>query len=69
MGFKGVYIIFLIFLIFAQNMDYRYLLEPHQWGGSNKYPQSMFWAEIWKISEIFIWKFSFFDGKILDIFE
>ena len=29
-------------------------------GGSNEYPQSMFRAEIWKISEFFVWKFSFF---------
>ena len=28
-------------------------------GGSGEYSQSMFWAEIWKISESFIWKFSF----------
>ena len=31
-----------IFLISAQNIDCRYLLEPPQWGGSIKYPQSMF---------------------------
>ena len=35
-----------------------YSLEPPHRGGSNEYPQSMFWAEIWKISEFFIWKFS-----------
>ena len=29
----------------------------------------MFWAEIWKISEFFISKFSFFGGKIFSIFE
>ena len=33
------------------------------WGGSNEYPQFMFLAEIWKLSEFFIWKFSFFGGK------
>ena len=38
-------------------------------GDSNVYPQSMFWAEIWKISGFFIWKFSFFGGKIFKIFE
>ena len=27
--------------------------------GSNECPQSMFWAEIWEISEFFIWKISF----------
>ena len=30
------------FLIFAQNIDRGYALEPPQWGGSNEYPQSMF---------------------------
>ena len=53
----------------AQNIDCGYSLEPPRRGGSNEYPQSMFWAEIWKISEFFIWKFSFFDGKIFSIFE
>ena len=48
LGFTGVYI---IFLFSAQNIDYGYSLEPPRWGGSNEYPQSMFWVEIWKISE------------------
>ena len=34
-----------IFLIFAQNIDCGYTLEPPQWGGSNEYPQSMFWSK------------------------
>ena len=54
LGFTGVYI---IFLISAQNIDCGFSLELPRWGGSNEYPQSMFWAEIWKISEFFIWKF------------
>ena len=66
MGFTGVYI---IFRISAQNIDCGYSLEPPHRGGSNEYPQSMFWAEIWKISEIFIWKFSVFGGEIFYIFE
>ena len=33
---------FYIFLIFAQNIDYGYTLEPPRRGGSNEYPQSMF---------------------------
>ena len=66
LGFTGVYI---IFLISVQNIDCGYSLElPHQ-GSSKEYPQSMFWAEIYKISEFFIWKFSFFGGKIFSIFE
>ena len=32
-------------------MDWGYLLELPRWGSSNKYPQSMFWTKIWKISE------------------
>ena len=38
-----------IFHISAQNIDRGYSLEPPQWGGSNEYPKSMFWAEIRKI--------------------
>ena len=38
-----------IFHIFAQNIDCGYSLEPPRRGGSNEYPQSMFWAEIRKI--------------------
>ena len=33
---------FYIFLIFAQNIDCGYSLEPPRQGGSNVYPQSMF---------------------------
>ena len=55
--FTGVYI---IFLISAQNIDCGYSLGPPRRGGSNEYPQSIFWAEIWKISEFYICKFSFF---------
>ena len=38
-----------IFLIFAQNIDYGYTLELPRRGGSNEYPQSMFWSKIRKI--------------------
>ena len=38
-------IFFVIFLIFAQNIDCGYTLEPPQRGGSNEYPQSMFWSK------------------------
>ena len=37
--------IFDIFLIFAQNIDCGYTLEPPRLGGSNEYPQSMFWSK------------------------
>ena len=57
LGFTGVYI---IFLISAQKHGLWYSLEPPRRGGSNEYPQSMFWAEIRKISEFFYLKiFSF----------
>ena len=35
----------LIFNILAQNIDCEYTLEPPRRGGSNEYPQSMFWGE------------------------
>ena len=34
-----------IFLIFAQNIDCGYMLEPPERGSSNKYPQSIFWSK------------------------
>ena len=34
-----------IFLIFAQIIDSGYTLEPPRRGGSNEYPQSMFWSK------------------------
>ena len=33
------------FLIVAQNIDCGYTLEPPRRGGSNEYPQSMFWIK------------------------
>ena len=37
--------IFDIFLIFAENIDCGYTLEPPRRGGSNEYLQSMFWSK------------------------
>ena len=54
LGFTLVYI---IFLISAHKHRLWVLVRTALWGGSKEYPQSMFWAEIWKISECFIWKF------------
>ena len=51
LGFTVVYIIFLISL---KNIDCGYSLEPPRRGGSNEYPQSMFGAGIWKISDFFV---------------
>ena len=58
LGFTGVYIIF--FFISAQKIDCGYSIEPPRRGGSNEYRQSMFWAEMWKIVEFFIWNLHFF---------
>ena len=46
---KKIYDIFLFFF-FAQNIDCGYTLEPPRRGGSNEYPQSMFWSKNRKIS-------------------
>ena len=56
LGFTGVYI---IFLISVKNIDCGYSLEPPRRGGSNEYPQSMFWAEILKILEFLSENFQF----------
>ena len=66
LGFTRVYV---IFLISAQNIDRGYSFEPSRRGGSNEYPQSMFWAEIWKLSEIFCLTISFFGGNVFSIFD
>ena len=60
LGFTWVYI---IFLISTQNSNCRYSLEPPHRGGSNEYPQSMFWAEIWKISKFLSENFQFLEVK------
>ena len=38
-------ICFYIFLIFAQNIDCGYTLEPPRRGGFDEYPPSMFWSK------------------------
>ena len=38
-----------MFHVSAQNIDCVYSLEPPRRGGSNEYPELMFWAEIRKI--------------------
>ena len=42
-NFIGKFLIF--FLKFAKNIDCGYTLEPPRRGGSNEYPQSMFWSK------------------------
>ena len=65
-GLQG-YTLFSLFLL--KNIGCGYLLELPRRGGSNEYPQSVFWAEIWKNIRVFIWKFSVFGGEIIYIFE
>ena len=65
LGFTGVYI---IFLISAQNIDCGYSLEPPRRGGSNEYPQSMFWPEVWEISEFLSETFHFLVVEMFSIF-
>ena len=57
LGFTGVYI---NFLISAQKHRVWVLVRVLQY---------MFWAELWKLPSVFIWKFSFFGGNIFNIFE
>ena len=59
----------LFFLFLLKNINCGYSLEPPRRGGSNKYPQFMFWAEIWNISELSIWKFSVFGGEIFYLYR
>ena len=59
-----------IFYISAQNKDYGYSLELPRRGGSNEYPQSMFWGEIRKIMytpvnpSLTIWKWGLRGSKL-----
>ena len=51
----------IFFLIFAQNVDCWYTLEPPRRRGSNEYPQCMFWSKNKKIgiplhSPVFLYK-------------
>ena len=59
LGFTGDTLFFLFLL---KNIDCGYSLEPPHRGGSKQYPQSMFWAEMWKISELLSENFHFFGG-------
>ena len=44
-------------------MDCGYPLEPPRRGCSNEYAQSMFWAEVWKVSEFLCENFQFLEVK------
>ena len=62
LGFAGVYLFF-----FDPKRRLRVHVKtasaPPRWGGSNMYPQSLFWAKIRKTSKFFQWKFSFLQQK------
>ena len=53
----GVYRVYIIFLIFAQNHILWVLIRTVSAGGSKEYPQSMFWTEIWKNIRVFCLNF------------
>ena len=52
-----------VFLIFAQNIDCECSLQPPRWGGTNEYPQSMFWSEIRKYN-VYPYKPQFYYIKV-----
>ena len=52
-----------IFHISAQNIDWRYSLEPPRWGGSNEYPQSMFLSRN-KKNNVYPFKPQFYYTKV-----
>ena len=52
-----------IFHSSAKNIDCGYLLEPPQWGGSNKYPHSMFLSRN-KKNNVYPWKPQFYNIKV-----
>ena len=68
------------FLIFAQSIHCGYSLEPPRQGGSNEYPQSMFWSKSKKcipqfcyiivgFKEVYISWTCFPDGVIVGLIE
>ena len=65
LGFTG-YTLFFLFLL--KNIDCGYSLEPPHRGYSNEYPQSIFWAEIWKISDFFFFENVHFLGVKFSVY-
>ena len=53
-----------IFHISAQNIDYRYTLEPLERGGSNEYPQSMFFFSKIRKNNVYPCKPQFYYIKV-----
>lgn len=46
MGKQGIAGAYIIFLLFAQNIDFRYMLQPPHWGDSNEFQKRM--SGTWK---------------------
>ena len=65
LGYAGVYLFFLFLL---QNIDCGYSLEPPRRGGSNVYPQTMFWAKISKNLKFFHRNFQFLLVKKISVY-
>ena len=64
----GVYRGIHYFSYFCSKHRFGYSLEPPRRGGSNEYPQSMFWADIWKnIRDFYLKIFSFWRWNFLYI--
>ena len=72
--YNGIY----VFVFPLKNIDCGYSWEPPWRGGSNEFPQSVLSRntkkkkqkkKTKKKTEFFMWKFSFFGGKILNIFD
>ena len=60
---NGVAGVHLIFLFLIQNIHCGYSLESPQRGGSNVYPQGMFWAKIFRKIKKNPMNFSFFSSE------
>ena len=65
LGYVGVYLFFLFLL---QNIDCGYSLELPRRGGSNVYPQTMFWAKIRKNLNFFHRNFQFLLVKKISVY-
>ena len=59
---------FILFCLFLLNkIECGYSLEPPRRGGSNEYPQSMFWEENWK--KVLVVKFSMYLDRRVFVME
>ena len=61
------YMVYIIFLTSAKKLDFGYLLKPPRRGGCNEYHNQCF-EQKYEKNIIFIWKFTFFGGKMFSIY-